>query len=156
VAYRRNEVLEAMVEKIKAVQKGDDYNFSHRFVTRDPMGNENVGKLNYGESCVGIYDVAEEKQRNFGSTNATLTVIVEFYYKPFVNGDSKSEKLNLLLAEITKALMVDQTLDNTSLKLEDVENNLDIDGIYDKIVNGSITFKVIYRHGLFDPTKAIC
>lgn len=153
--YRRNEVVKAMVNKIDAIEAGGSYSIGYRFVTRNPISLEHVGKLNIGEACAGVYDISEEKVRNFGSTNATLTIVVEFYYRARTN-DDKSEKLNMMLADITKALMVDQTLDNTSLKLEDVANNIDIDGIYDKIINGSITFHVTYRHGLFDPTKAYC
>ncbi len=65
----------------------------------------------------------------------------------------KAEILNTLLSELTKALCEDQTTSNTTLKIEDVSNSIDIDGIYDKIINGSITFQVTYRHGLFDPTS---
>lgn len=157
MAYRRNDVIEAMVDKIRNIEANtpSGYSMSYRFVTRDPIGHENIGKLSPGQAMVGIYDISEEKERNFGSTNSTITVIVEFYYMPKV-GQSKSEKLNIILAELTKALMEDQSLNNTALKLEDVANSIDIDGIYDKIVNGSITFQVIYRHGLFDPTKAFC
>jgi hypothetical protein len=76
-----------------------------------------------------------------GATNATMTVIVEFYYKPKLD-DIKSEMLNVLLAEITKVLMLDQTISGTAINIEDISNNVDIDGIYDKIINGSITFHV--------------
>lgn len=155
MSYRRNEVIDAMVAKLEAVIAGLDYTYTYRFVTRDPIGTENIGKLNLGEVAVGVYDTAEEKDRLFGATNATVTVIVEFYYKPKPS-EGKSSSLNIILAEITKALMVDQTLSNTALRLEDVSNNIDIDGIYDKIINGSITFQVMYRHGLFDPTKTLC
>lgn len=155
MSYRRNEVINAMVAKLEAVTVGVDYSMAYRFITRDPIGTENIGKLNLGEIAVGVYDTAEEKERLFGATNATVTVIVEFYYKP-KSVDGKSSILNIILAEVTKALMVDQTVSNTALRLEDVSNNIDIDGIYDKIINGSITFQVMYRHGLFDPTKNIC
>lgn len=155
MAYRRNDVVIAMANKINSIEAGGEYAMSYRFVTRNPISYEHVAKLNVGEACVGVYDISEEKVRNFGSTNSTLTVVIEFYYRPRTN-DDKSEKLNIILAELTKALMIDQTLNDTSLKLEDVANNIDIDGIYDKIINGSITFHVTYRHGLFDPTKTYC
>lgn len=150
--YKRNAVLNAMVQKLREVEIGISFTMKHRFITRDPMGVENIGKLKPGESGVGIYDIDEEKTRNFGYTDATMTVVVEFYYMPKL-GQTKSELLNVLLAEVIKALVTDQSLFNTSIKITDVSNNLDIDGIYDKIINGSITFHVTYRHALFDPTS---
>lgn len=155
MAYRRDDVVEAMVAKLKAVTVGPEYTMQHRFVTRDPIGHENVDKLGFQESLVGVYDINEEKERSMNFTNARLTVVVEFYYKPKV-GESKAKALNILLAEITKALMLDQTINNTAIIIEDVSNNIDIDGIYDKIINGSITFQVLYRHGRYDPTKELC
>lgn len=154
MSYRRDDVLEAMVAILSNVDVGSEYNYKYRFITRDPMGTENIGKLAGGEVCVGVYDTAEEKHRLLGATNAILTVVVEFYYVPKF-GESKSQALNILLAEITKALMLDQTVSGTAIMIEDTSNHLDIDGIYDKIVNGSITFHVTYRHGTFDPTKAL-
>lgn len=153
--YRRNKVVEAMVDKLKAITIGVDYSKQYRNVTRNPIGHENIDKLNFQETLVGVYDIGEEKTRSMNFTNATLTVVIEFYYKPKV-GEDKSKALNILLAEITKALMLDQTLNNTSIMVEDTANNIDIDGIYDKIINGSITFQVLYRHGRYDPTKPIC
>jgi hypothetical protein len=157
MSYRRNDVLEAIVTKVTDIKLGDtvDFTFPYRFVTRDPIGHENIGKMVPGQAAVGVYDTAEEKFRNFGSTNAILTVVLEFYYMP-KTGQGKSEKLNMILAELTKAICADQSLNGTALTVQDVSNNLDIDGIYDKIVNGSITFQVTYRHGLFDPTSTHC
>ena len=154
MSYRRNDVVEAMVTTLQEVRSGSGYLMDYRIVTREPMTLDNISKLKPGETFVGVYDTSEEKERIFGATNATLTVIVEFYYMPKM-GQSKAEKLNILLAEITKALVTDQTLSNTSFKIEDMANHIDIDGIYDKLINGSVTFHVTYRHGLFDPTKAI-
>lgn len=153
MGFARINVMQAMRDKISALQTGvDDYLFGYRFVTSDPLGAETIGKLTTGQAGVGVYDTHEEKHRVMGFTNATLTVVVEFYYMPKV-GQSKSDKLNQILAELTKALTADQSLSGTSLKIEDVANSIDIDGIYDRIVNGSITFHVTYRHGLFDPTS---
>lgn len=153
--YRRNAVVEAMVNKLKNVTVGSDYTKAYREVTRNPIGHENVDKINFQETLVGVYDINEEKTRSMSYTNASLTVVVEFYYKPKI-GEDKSKALNILLAEITKALMVDQTLNSNSIMVEDTSNNIDIDGIYDKIINGSITFQVLYRHGRYDPTKPLC
>lgn len=155
MAYRRNEVVDAMVTAIETIAVGSEYSIAYRKVTRDPIANEHVDKLTGGEVMAGVYDIGEEKERNFGSTTANLTVVVEFYYKSKI-GEGKSSRLNIILAELTKALTADQSLDGTSLMITDVSNNIDIDGIYDKIINGSITFHVKYRHGNFDPTKAIC
>jgi hypothetical protein len=155
LTYRRDNVVEAIVDKIEAITVDGDYTFSYRFVTRDPMGIENIGKLRTGEACVGVYDINEEKIRNLGATTSTLTVILEFYYFPKI-GETKAAVLNRILAELIRAITLDHTLNNTALTIEDVANNIDIDGIYDKIINGSITFHVKYRHGIYDPTKANC
>ena len=155
LTYRRDLVVEAICNKVKAIVVDSDYTLQYRFVTRDPMGIENVGKLKPGEAGVGVYDINEDKQRQFGLTTSTLTVVIEFYYSHKI-GEVRSQKLNKILAELTRAITMDQTLNNTAIQVEDVSNNIDIDGIYDKIINGSITFHVKYRHGIFDPTKANC
>jgi hypothetical protein len=152
MAYARVNVMQAIRDKVSAITPGVDYAFGYRFVTSDPLGAENIGKLSVGQAGVGVYDTHEEKRRLMGFTNATLTVVVEFYYLPKV-GQAKADMLNQILAELTKALTADQTLNGTALMIEDVSNSIDIDGIYDRIINGSITFHVTYRHGLFDPTS---
>lgn len=152
---RRNELVNKIVDVVKSLKVEDGYKYEYRFVTRDPMDVSTANKLNFGEACVGVYDVEEEKERGFGYTNSTLTVVVEFYYKPKV-GDVKAEKLNIILADLIKGILSDYTLGNLAINSQDVANSVDIDGIYDKIVNGSITFNIQYRHGTFDPTKSIC
>lgn len=153
---RRNELANYIVNRIETIVKDvDDYTQAYRFVTRDPVDIATVSKLSPGEAMVGVYDIGEEKQREFGSTRSVLTVIVEFYYKPKV-GQMKAGELNRLLAELTKRVMTDYQQGGLALNTEEAGNELDIDGIYDKIINGSITFEVTYRHGTFDPTKALC
>lgn len=154
--YRRSEICNHIVENIKSVEKDvDSYTQSYRSVFRDPIDVTACTKLAVGEALVGVYDTAEEKSREMGSTRSRLTVVVEFYYKPKV-GQSKAEELNRILAELTRRVMVDYQQGGLALNTEELANDLDIDGIYDKIINGSITFEITYRHGLFDPTKALC
>lgn len=154
--YRRNEIANYIVDRIKSIETDiDGYTQSYRFVSRDPVDLPTVQKLQPGEALVGVYDTGEEKQREFNATRSTLTIVVEFYYRPKM-GQTKAEVLNNLLAEITKRVMVDYQQGGLALNTEESGNDLDIDGIYDKIINGSITFEVTYRHGTFDPTKALC
>lgn len=152
---RRNDLVNYIVEAIAGIEVDTDYTQSYRQVTRDPIDIAICSKLQPGDACVGVYDIAEEKKREFGSTRAFLTIVVEFFYKPKI-GQTKSEELNRILVELTKLIMVDNNQGGLALLTEEVANHLDIDGVYDKIINGSITFEVIYRHGLFDPTKDLC
>jgi len=153
---RRNELANYIVESINTIEADvDDYTQGYRFVIRDPVDNLVIQKLAPGEAMAGVYDTGEEKNREFGSTRSKLTIVVEFYYRPKI-GASKADELNRLLAELTKRVMIDYTQGGLALNTEEVGNDLDIDGIYDKIINGSITFEVTYRHGTFDPTKALC
>lgn len=154
--YRRDEIANYIVERINTIEKDiDSYTQSYREVTRDPIDVSLCGKLNPGEAVVGVYDTTEEKTREFGSTRSNLTVIVEFYYRPKI-GATKASELNRLLAELTRRVMTDYSQGGLALNTIELANDLDIDGIYDKIINGSITFEVTYRHGTFDPTKALC
>lgn len=154
--YRRNEIADNIVTNLETIEAGvDDYTISFRFVTRDPVDISLCNKLAPGEILAGVYDTDEEKSREFGSTRSHLKVVVEFYYRPKV-GQSKASELNRILAETTKRVMLDYQQNGLALNTEEVSNDLDIDGIYDKIINGSITFEVTYRHGTFDPTKALC
>lgn len=153
---RRDEIVNYIVDKVKATEKDvDGYTQSYRQVTRDPIDIELCQKLAPGEASVGVYDISEDKVRGFGFTNSTLTIVVEFYFRPKV-GQTKASELNRILAELTKRVMSDYTQGGLALNTEEASNDLDIDGIYDKIINGSITFEVMYRHGTFDPTKALC
>lgn len=156
--YRRNELVDYIINRIQTIPLDDPldvYTQDYRFVTRDPIDVGIAQKLQAGEAAVGVYDTAEEKQREFGSTRASLTIVVEFYYRP-KTGQSKATYLNIILAELTKRVMTDYSQGSLALNTEEVGNDLDIDGIYDRIVNGSITFEVTYRHGTFDPTRALC
>lgn len=152
---RRNELTDHIVNTIKEVTEGTEFTQEYRFVTRDPIDIGLCNKLAFGECAVGVYDTDEQKERGFGYTNSTLTVVVEFYYRPKV-GQTKAAELNRILAELIKAVLSDYTQGGLALNSQDVSNDIDIDGIYDKIINGSITFEVMYRHGTFDPTKALC
>jgi hypothetical protein len=153
---RRNDLCNYLVNKVQALEAdGTIYTQAYRKVTRDPIdGTINVW-LQPGECTVGVYDIGEEKEREFGSTRVHLTVIIEFYYKPKL-GQVNSEELNRILVELTKLIMTDYQQGGIAINTEEHSNQLDIDGIYDKIVNGSITFDITYRHGLFDPTKDLC
>lgn len=144
-----------MVNNIKAIVAGvDGYTQSYRYVLRDAIDCDVQHKLEYGEAAVGVYEISEDKKRLFNLTECTLHIVIEFYYKPKI-GQSHSAELNRILAELQKAMLEDYGQGGHALNTEETGNQIDIDGIYAKIINGSINFDVMYRHAMFDPTQQI-
>lgn len=152
MASRRNRVVDNLIATLKAAN-GNKYEY--RVVTRDPICEATVTKARPGEVLLGVYEINESKDYSFGYTTAMLEVIIEFYYK--VKAEDNQEKqvtyvLNEILAQIIKDVMTDRQRGGEALNTEEVSNSLDIDGIYDKLVNGSATFTITYRHRISDPT----
>lgn len=150
----RNTLVEYIVAKIQAMDDST-YTQSYRIVTRDPISQEHLTKLQAGEAVVGVYEGDEDKEYLFSHTNVKLEIIIEFYYKPKLS-EVKATELNRILADLIKVMRVDYSQGGNAVRTDEISNNIDIDGIYDKIVNGSIKFEVLYRHGVYDPLKSNC
>jgi hypothetical protein len=71
-------------------------------------------------------------------------------------GETKATALNRCLSNLQKLFLSDLSQGGYAINTQEVSNEIDIDGIYDKIVNGSIRLTVTYRHGFYDPNKQIC
>jgi hypothetical protein len=150
----REAIIEYLVSTYTAIQSGvNNYTQSYRFVTRDPITQDQVERLGTNEAMVGVYELAESKTRLFNLSECKLTIMIEFYYRPNeFTSTSAASNLDRLMTELEKATLTDYTLGSKAINTEPMSNQIDIDGIYDKIVNGSITFEVTYRTAMFDPT----
>lgn len=151
---KRDALVEYIVEKIKAMSV-PEYTQGYRVVTRDPIAHEHGTKIQPGEAIIGVYDVGEEKTIMSSATNCQLEVVLEFYYKPKL-GSSKSSDLNRLMGDLQYCMRKDYNQGGYAINTTEVSNNIDIDGIFDKIINGSIKFEVQYRHGVFNPYTDVC
>jgi hypothetical protein len=155
VASLRNQIVDYLVEKIQNITVDcSTYTQDYRVVTRDPISDEHFRSFMPGEALVGVYDTAEEKTRYMSLTHCHLTIVLEFYYRPKI-GQNASEELNRIMSELQYNVIHDYVQGGHAINTEEEGNQIDIDGIYDKIINGSITFRVTYRHALFDPTVKI-
>jgi hypothetical protein len=150
----RNTLVDYIVDKISAMNT-PDYTQGYRDVTRDPISQEHITKLAPGEACVGVYDIDEEKHISFSNSTCQLQLVLEFYYKPKV-GQSKSRELNRLMGDLEACMRIDYGQGGNAINTIVLSNSIDIDGIYDKIINGSIKFEVTYRHGVYDPRINNC
>lgn len=151
---KRDALVEYIVAKIAAMDTVE-YSQGYRVVTRDPISHDHGTKLQPGEAMVGVYDVGEEKTVLSSVTNCQLEVIIEFYYKPKL-GSVKASDLNRLMGDLIYCMRRDYTQGGHAINTTELSNSIDIDGIFDKIINGSIKFEVQYRHGVFNPYTDIC
>ena len=151
----RDNLVNSMVARVQSIEVGVDYDQAFRIVTRDPIANEHLANLKPGEAVAGVYEVGEEKTRLFNQTECNLHIVLEFYYKTKM-GENKASALNRCMAVLEKLVLSDISQGGYAINTQEVSNEIDIDGIYDKIVNGSIRLTVTYRHGFYDPNKQIC
>lgn len=151
----RENLVNSMITRVQSISIGTDYDQDFRRVTRDPIANEHLSDLKAGEAVAGIYEIGEDKTRLFNQTECNLHIVVEFYYKSKM-GEVKATALNRCMSNLQKLFLSDLSQGGYAINTQEVSNEIDIDGIYDKIVNGSIRLTVTYRHGFYDPNKQIC
>ena len=119
-------------------------------VVRTPI----PASLNGMNSAIGIFDPAEAKKAQMGHNVCLLTVITEFTEKARL-GDEPSTRLNLLLADVQRTMREDIYCGGLTLNIEEVRNEIDVEGVASKMLSGMVEWTVTYRHRASDPFTQI-
>lgn len=147
-------VRERILRQIKAELEnmGTDYPFEWSYVTRADLDTREYGKAR----TIAILDTAETKTPRIGHTEASLTVILQ-WTGTLDRGDDPSAKANEVLGAVYRRLRENWTLveDGTgiqlALDLNEQSNTLDIADARDRMIGGTNTIQVVYRHSRDDP-----
>lgn len=127
----------------------DRYTIVWDKVTRSKLSDVDRRK----PAVLGIYDTEEQEDKKLNFIYCSLRVIVEFYIYAGVNED-QSEKLNLVLGEVQRRIREDITLGGLALDVVSTGSELDIDGQYDRQVQGALYLNIKYRYRENDPRLA--
>ena len=109
-------------------------------VSRKPLHKD---ALRLG-AAVALFEGAEQKARETGTVRATLPVIVEFY-DTLQEGDDPATLLKMLLTDVQHCVLLDPQCGGLTLDIQEIRNELSIDGPSDRTVAGMVEFAVVYR-----------
>ena len=115
-------------------------------VVRTPI----PANLNGFNSAVGIFDTTEIKKPMVSHQMCALTVITEFAEKARL-GDNPSTRLNALLADVQRTMREDIYCGGLTLNVEEVRNEIDVEGAASQLLSGMVEWTVTYRHRASDP-----
>lgn len=119
-------------------------------VFRETIEKLAVGKL----AMLGVYDGPERVDEKFPLTHKVMRVTLEFHIR-IDSGQTASARLNEVLGDIQRHLYRDRTLGGLVVDMREVENTLDIEYLYDKVVQGALFLDVSYRHKTGDPREVV-
>lgn len=119
-------------------------------VTRTPI----PANLDGFNAAIGIFDPSEVKRAQMGHNVCLLTVITEFSEKARL-GEDAATRLNLLLADVQSTMRADIYCGGLTLNIEEVRNEIDVEGVASKMLNGMVEWTVTYRHRASDPFTQI-
>ncbi len=152
----REQIMDSLVTRFNAVTDGiDEHEVTWNMVSRFPL---NASQIKEG-NVLFVMDSEESKIPEINFMRCSLTVITEFWYRVKV-GDNAATEGNRLLAEVQKTMRQDiytKDIDSSGLTLNIVElrNEIDVDSISDRLINGIVYWQVQYRHAINNPTLKI-
>jgi len=151
----REDIMEYLETLMKGMQAGqpvlDPYQTTWSMVTREDIGKLVAGKAN----ALGIYDTEETKTvRSNYVTECLLRVVFEFHLR-IAPADRPSKQLGILLTDLERKVLEDQTLGGKAIDVVLLSNDKDIDGPYDRQVQGALFVNIRYRHKTTDPREVI-
>ncbi len=158
----RNIICDNIINRF--VKPTIDYPWSsqdYKYSTREPMCQGMIDSLRPGEAAIVLHEGTESvSYKQLSCTTKELPVTLELYYKTRPSERhwetrKISGKLNSLLGEVLKIVLSDPQCENNALKIDEISNTLDVDGIYDDTIGFEATFLVQYRHAIADPTQKV-
>lgn len=146
---KREKIMQHLKERFEGLREDvNGYTTTWNTVCRRPMTKTEI----FMGDALGIYDISEEKEAVINFYNCTLTVALEFFYL-LQQGDEPSTELNRMLVDIQRAMRSDISCGGLSFNCVENESELDIDGPADRLVAGTVEFRIQYRHFLDDPRQ---
>ena len=162
---RRERIMAEITRRIGEIQQGspvaDPYNVTFSEITRGSHLEALHGSAETGFG-ISILDTDEDKVPKFQQKQCSLTVVMEFIGM-IDDGEAPSAVGNRIMGDIQRKMAEDVYLTEpddgiTPLvdrqlaeEIDEVKNQLFIDGYADIKVSGAVFFRVRYKHSVKDP-----
>lgn len=160
---RRERILVEVERRITEITQGapeaDPYQVTFSLVSRGaPLEGLHMAA---GQYACSIIDTDESKNRKLQQSNNVLVAVIEFHVW-VDDGEQPSTTLNKVLGDVQRKMREDAALTEPddgrplidrqlTTDVEEVRNQLFIDGISDRKVSGAIFYNIAYKHGVNDP-----
>lgn len=147
-------VRERILRQIKAdfETMGTDYPFEWSIVTREDLDSRSYGKV----YTLAILDTAETKEPRIGFMDCTLTVVLQ-WTGAFNAVDAPASEANEVLGAIGRKLrenwtvVEDGTGEQLAVETRETANTIDVADARDRLIGGTVSIVVQYRHNRDDP-----
>ena len=163
---RRERIMAEVKRRMKTMQQGqpssDPYQTTFEVVTR---GSPLEGLHKTVKTGLAILDTTEFKSPKINQMDVNLRVVMEFF--AWVdNNEEPSTVGNRVMADIQRRMREDVNLTEpddgrpllerkTSEHVEEVGNDMFIDGVQDTQITGAVTWNIRYKHGINDPRELV-
>lgn len=146
----RQQIINHLCERFRNISAGeDDYRIGWDVVSTVPLSKEETRQ----GFAIGIYDTSENNQDEIGYQQKIMNVVFEFHADT-LEGISGDKYARLLLAEIERAIGSDIQMGGLAVDAQEQGNELDVEGVNDKVVSGVVIYQVRYRHVVGDPYRS--
>jgi hypothetical protein len=152
----RERIMQSLVKRFEDMVAGiNDYSTTWTMVSRVPLNSSQIKEGN----ILCVMDTEESKVAEINFMRCSLVVITEFWYR-IRTGDNAATEANRMMTDIQRAMRSDiytTDIESSGLTLNIVEsrNQLDIDSVSDRLINGLVYWQVQYRHSKDNPTLKI-
>jgi hypothetical protein len=163
---RRERIMVEIERRMKTMQQGqptsDPYRTTFEVITR---GSPLEGLHKTVKIGLAILDTTEFKSPSINCMSVNLRVVMEFFVWVDTN-EQPSSVGNRVMADIQRRMREDFNLtepeDGRPLlerkiaeHVEEVGNDMFIDGVQDTQITGAVTWNIRYKHGINDPRELV-
>lgn len=147
-------VRERILRQLKAdfETMGTDYPFEWSVVSREDLDSREYGK----RYTLAILDTTETKEPRIGFMDCNLTVVFQ-WTGSFDADDSPAQEANEVLGAIQRKLrenwhvVEDATGEQLAVETRETANTIDIADARERMIGGTVSIVVQYRHNRDDP-----
>jgi len=161
---RRERIMREVRRRMDEIEQGqptsDPFQVTFGVVTRG-SSLEGIHETE-GKYSLAILDTDEQKNPKIQQIVAILTVVLEFF--AWVDdGEEPSSVGNKVMTDIQRKMREDLNLTEPddgkrslqdrqlSENVEEIRNQMFIDGYADRKINGAVFYNILYKHGVNDP-----
>lgn len=149
----RNAILETIKLSLADIEAGqpvaDPYEYAFSSLYRGPLPLKSNTKRLVGAVLPG--DESKTKGNTF--SECLLDVMVDFSFTKNTGDEEPGVEAEKIIGLIQRRVLVDPTLNCLAIDTYESGSTVGLDSSEDKTVEGSVFFRVYYRHDLHDPRK---
>jgi hypothetical protein len=150
-ASLRENICAHIADRLASIQAGvGQYTHTFNLVTRAPITKPEATV----DVSVAVLDPRESKSREVGYQRCVMTLVTEFYIRLKL-GDVPRTEINVVMLDIYRSIMADQTCSGLTISITETGNEVDVDGPSDGLVSGVLVWEILYRHQINDPRKKV-